>query len=114
VGYDGRTGKVTVSFRSVAVRRRWSDESRPDTRVEITIKAAKGRLEWQSRKSNNASEAPSLPRTARLVALAIKFQGMVDRGEVRDYADIARLGCATRARITQIMNLANLDRCTAN
>ena len=26
------------------------------------------------------------------MALAIKFQDMVDRGEVRDYADLARLG----------------------
>ena len=33
---------------------------------------------------------------------------MVDRGEVRDYADIARLGYVTRARVTQIMNLLNL------
>jgi hypothetical protein len=39
------------------------------------------------------------------MALAIKFQEMVDRGEVRDYADLARLGCVTRARLTQIMNL---------
>jgi hypothetical protein len=39
------------------------------------------------------------------MALAIKFQGMVDRGEVRDYADLARLGYVTRARLTQIMNL---------
>ena len=30
---------------------------------------------------------------------------MVDRGEVRDYADLARLGFVTRARVTQIMNL---------
>jgi hypothetical protein len=42
------------------------------------------------------------------MALAIKFQGMVDRGEVRDYADLARLGYVTRARVTQIMNLVNL------
>ncbi|MDP9053822.1 MAG: hypothetical protein M3N93_05905 [Acidobacteriota bacterium] len=42
------------------------------------------------------------------MALAIKFQDMVDRGEVRDYADLARLGYVTRARITQIMNLLNL------
>jgi hypothetical protein len=40
-----------------------------------------------------------------LMALAIKFQDMVDHGEVRDYADIARLGYVTRARLTQIMNL---------
>jgi hypothetical protein len=39
------------------------------------------------------------------MALAIKFQEMVKRGEVRDYADIARLGYVTRARLTQIMNL---------
>jgi hypothetical protein len=39
------------------------------------------------------------------MALAIKFQDLVDRGEVRDYADLARLGYVTRARVTQIMNL---------
>ena len=35
---------------------------------------------------------PHLPRITRLMALAIKFQGMVDRGEVEDYADLAELG----------------------
>jgi len=40
------------------------------------------------------------------MALAIRFQDMVDRGEVQDYADLARLGYVTRARITQIMNPA--------
>jgi hypothetical protein len=48
---------------------------------------------------------PRIPRVSRLMALAIKFQDMVDRGEVRDYADLARLGYVTRARLTQIMNL---------
>jgi hypothetical protein len=43
-----------------------------------------------------------------LMALAVKYQEMVDRGELRDYADIARLGYVSRARITQIMNLTNL------
>jgi hypothetical protein len=33
---------------------------------------------------------------------------MIDRGEVGDYADIARLGYVARARMTQIMNLLNL------
>lgn len=42
------------------------------------------------------------------MALAIKFQEMGDRGEVRDFAHLARLGYVTRARITQIMNLRNL------
>ena len=48
---------------------------------------------------------PRIPRVARLMALAIKFQDMVDRGEVRDYADLARLGRVTRARMSQVMNL---------
>ena len=47
---------------------------------------------------------PRIPRIARLMALAVKFQDMVERGEVRDYADLARLGYVTRARLTQIMN----------
>jgi hypothetical protein len=53
-------------------------------------------------------ETPRIPRITRLMALAIKFQDLVDRGEVRDYADLARLGYVTRARITQIMNLLHL------
>ena len=49
--------------------------------------------------------APRIPRVTRLMALAIKFQDLVDRGEVSDYAELARLGFVTRARLTQIMNL---------
>jgi hypothetical protein len=30
---------------------------------------------------------------------------MIDHGEVRDYADLARLGCVSRERISQIMML---------
>ena len=48
--------------------------------------------------SDAGSRAP-IPRIARLMALAIKFQEMVERGEVRDYADLARLGYVTRARV---------------
>ena len=49
-----------------------------------------------------------LPRVARLMALAIKFEGMLQEGVAVDYADLARLGLVTRARMTQIMNLLNL------
>lgn len=48
---------------------------------------------------------PRIPRISRLMALAIKMQAMVDRREVKDYAELARLAQVTRARITQIMNL---------
>lgn len=47
-------------------------------------------------------------RLARLMALAIRFDGLLRRGELHDYADLARFGHVTRARVTQIMNLLNL------
>lgn len=48
------------------------------------------------------------PRVSRLMALAIRFENLVASGEVRDYAELARLGHVTRARVTQIMNLLSL------
>ena len=42
------------------------------------------------------------------MALAIHFDGLIRQGVVCDYADLARLGGVSRARITQIMNLLNL------
>ncbi len=70
--------------------------------VQVTLKL-RGRA-----KLPMEAAPPRMPRITRLMALAIKFQTMVERGEVRDYADLARLGYVTRARITQIMNLLNL------
>ena len=49
-----------------------------------------------------------IPRVSRLMALAIHFDGLIRQGVVRDYADLARLGGVSRARITKIMNLLNL------
>lgn len=79
-------------------------EEEPAAQVQVMLPG------WSPRQPVKASiriPAPSagLPRITRLLALAIKFQDMVDRGEVRDYADLARLGYVTRARLTQIMNL---------
>lgn len=78
--------------------------------IEITIGTPKGRKGCQRRSAGGPEvpDPPRIPRVTRLMALAIKFQDMVDRREVRDYADIARLGYVTRARITQIMNMLNL------
>ena len=50
-------------------------------------------------------EPGNVPRVARLMALAIHFEGLLRRGEVRDYATLARLGQVTRARMSQIMDL---------
>ena len=42
------------------------------------------------------------------MALAIHLEGQLHQGELRDYAQIARLGQVSRARISQIMSLLNL------
>jgi len=78
--------------------------------VEVTLPARQRRRDTRARPCPDAhtDSATRIPRISRLMALAIKFQEMVARGEVRDYADLARLGYVTRARITQIMNLLNL------
>ena len=46
-----------------------------------------------------------VPRIARLLALAHKFDGLIRQGVIADFATLARLGHVSRARITQIMNL---------
>ena len=39
------------------------------------------------------------------MALAIRFEGLLRDKTIRDYAELARLGGVSRARITQIMKL---------
>ncbi len=46
-----------------------------------------------------------IPRISRYMALAIHFEDLIRQGIVTDYADLARLGHVTRARVTQVMNL---------
>ena len=52
-----------------------------------------------------ASGNGRVPRVTQVMALAIQFQDMIQRGEAQDYADLARLGCVTRERMSQIMEL---------
>jgi len=73
-------------------------------------RAEKGAVEM--REGDAATPLPSpkgrVPKIARLMALAIRFDGLLRRGEVKDYAELARLGHVTRARVTQIMSLLQL------
>ena len=50
-------------------------------------------------------EPGRVPRVARLMALAIRFEHLVRTGQVAGYCQLARLGRVSRARISQIMNL---------
>ncbi len=46
-----------------------------------------------------------IPRVARVLALAHRWQGLIRSGAVRDQADLARLVGVSRARVTQVMTL---------
>jgi hypothetical protein len=48
------------------------------------------------------------PRIARLLALSHKLDAIVGSGEIRGYAQLARLGHISPARLTQIMVLLHL------
>lgn len=49
-----------------------------------------------------------VPLVSRLMALALKFEGLVRDEIVTDYAELARLGHVTRSRVSQIMSLLHL------
>jgi DNA invertase Pin-like site-specific DNA recombinase len=92
VGYDGTTGRVTLNFRPAA----GVDEP--------VLTYSLGRVE----KPAQMAEATHLPRVTRLLALALKCEGLVRSGTIPEYAELARRGWVTRARVTQIMNLLHL------
>jgi len=80
-------------------------------KVERTVHFNSGRQ--AEPKENAAGESrepmpPRVPRVAKLMALAIRFEVLIRDGVVADYAERARLGHVSRARITQIANLLNL------
>ncbi len=87
-------------------------DGRIKTRATVHFgRARRGRKELRRGEMPPAPPPPlfgRVPRIARLMALALRFQRLIESGEVRDYADLARLGHVTRARMTQIMNLRNL------
>ena len=79
--------------------------------VECTL--ARQRKRGNPNTTSPSEQAPRgaagrVPRIARLMALAIRFEELVRSGAVRDYAELARLGQVSRARVTQIMSLLHL------
>jgi hypothetical protein len=55
-----------------------------------------------------AAKTRRVPRISQLMALAVRMEGLLRAGTVKDYAELARLGGVSRARITQILNLRSL------
>ena len=56
-------------------------------------------------KSQLAADRGKRPRIAEVLALAISFEDLVRRGLAKDHSDLARLGCVSKERVSQIMRL---------
>ena len=46
-----------------------------------------------------------VPRVARLMALALRFDDLIRSAQIATYSELASLGQVTRARVSQIMSL---------
>jgi hypothetical protein len=81
--------------------------------VEFAVRfgrAGHGRKVLEAKPAAGTPDLPPgrVPRVARLLALALKFERLVRDGVVKDYAELARLGQVTRARMSQVMGLLHL------
>jgi hypothetical protein len=82
-------------------------------RPEVTYALESGIGEQRGRKEKAVSipsepAAGSIPRIARLLALAIRLDGLIREQRIANYAEAACRGRVTRARMTQIMKLLDL------
>jgi hypothetical protein len=67
-----------------------------------------GHLSLGRRKAPVFAEEARVPRVARLLALAWRFEKLIREKQLADYSTLARLGHVSRARVSQIMNLTLL------
>ncbi|MFL5244144.1 MAG: hypothetical protein ACJ8FY_18725 [Gemmataceae bacterium] len=82
--------------------------TRPRTRQWPLVLPCRGANRVVRLQEEAAAPAGRAPRLARLMALAIRFHGLLRKGTVADQAELARLGHVSRARISQILNLLHL------
>src|SRR5215510_1901012 len=68
----------------------------------------RGRKDLASGAAPTAPPPGRVPRVAKLLALAHRFEGMLREGVVSSYAELAQLGRVTPARVSQVMALLGL------
>ncbi|MFL6417658.1 MAG: recombinase zinc beta ribbon domain-containing protein, partial [Bryobacteraceae bacterium] len=91
--YDSSTRRVSVELR---------DGSRFEYVLAVPVRPGVATT------ANNEVPLGRTPQVSRLLALAIKFQGLVSDGTVRTYRELAAVGHVSRPRLSQIMKLAQL------
>ena len=77
-------------------------------KVEIVRGTSGNKQIAQARPAQSAALAGRIPRISKLMALAIRFEGLLRTGVVSDQTELARLAQVTQPRMTQIMNLLHL------
>ncbi|MBI3725937.1 hypothetical protein HY251_18565 [bacterium] len=80
-------------------------ESSVTVRFAFHVARPSKRIRIRDGRRPGPSPDGSVPRIARLLALAHHYQDLLERRAVGDYASLARLTGVTRTRITQVMNL---------
>jgi hypothetical protein len=105
--------RITYDWRLQQGRLRLRPEVTGKEGEEVPIRAGKAiTVHQRSPPHMEKPAAPALngglPRITKLMALAVRFEELLRLGTAKDYADLARLGGVSRARITQVMNLRNL------
>jgi hypothetical protein len=65
----------------------------------------KRRAASQDGECQAVSPEQRVPRLARLMALAVHLEELIQTGKVKNYATLGRLGHVSRSRVSQIMNL---------
>jgi hypothetical protein len=79
-----------------------------DVHFDRRGRGARRRLEQGPQTAPPALEPGRTPRVTRLMALALRLDDQVRRGTLASHSEAAALGCVSRARVSQIMNLLNL------
>lgn len=73
--------------------------------TEIQFKLHSARKPYRPTTAAPPSQRGRLPRITHVMALAIHFLDMIEKGEATDYADLARLAGLSRERMSQILEL---------
>ena len=74
-------------------------------RIQPTVRQINRAPKRMAPTTEHAGKRGRFPRITQVLALALQFQEMLDRGEIHRYSDLARLGCVSRERISQMMVL---------
>jgi site-specific DNA recombinase len=75
---------------------------------EVPVRVRKSPFDRRDLLPLTAKPVEHLPRTTRLMALAIRFEGLLKEGVVQNYTHLARREGVSTTRISQVMKLRHL------